>query len=151
AAERAIELDRKEPLLSPPARESHVEAAPRGPSGFKRLLAFIGPDFTLFILCASALGVSGALLGAHYVLRLSTFLLPGLCVPGFVLVHFLRRPVSIVENRAGARAAFWRASRDSLRDWIPLVLVAVTFDNLENYTGLVRKTTIDSSLYNIDL
>ena len=34
-----------------------------------------------------------------------------------------------------------------LRSWVPLVLVAIVFDNLENYTGLVRKLTIDKSLY----
>jgi len=31
------------------------------------------------------------------------------------------------------------------------VLVAIVFDNLENYTGLVRKTTIDATLYHLDL
>ena len=33
----------------------------------------------------------------------------------------------------------------TLRDWMPLVFVAVVFDNLENYTGLVRPTTIDAT------
>ena len=42
-------------------------------------------------------------------------------------------------------------ARAALRDWAPLVFVAVVFDNLENYTGLVRQTTIDATLYHIDL
>jgi hypothetical protein len=148
-AERAIELDRKDPIV--PAREAHAEAAPAAGGVVRTVLARLGPDFTLFILCATALAVVGQLFGAHYVLRLSTFLLPGLVAPGFIIVHFFRRPLGIVQDRPGARATFWRESRNSLRDWIPLVLVAVTFDNLENYTGLVRKTTIDASLYNIDV
>lgn len=102
------------------------------------LLALLGPDFTLCIMCATALGIVGPLFGAHYVLRLSTMLLPGLVAPGILAVHALRG-----RFRADALA--------TLRDWTPLVFVAIVFDNLENYTGLVRKLTIDGTLHRIDL
>ena len=101
------------------------------------LVAAMGPDLTLCLACAAALAIVGRLFGAHYVLRLSTMLLPGLVAPGIMVVHLLRG-----RFRAEALA--------TLRDWLPLVFVAVVFDNLENYTGLVRPTTIDATLYHID-
>ncbi|HEY1585662.1 MAG TPA: phosphatase PAP2 family protein [Polyangia bacterium] len=102
------------------------------------LLAAMGPDVTLCILCAAALAVVGRLFGAHYVLRLSTMLLPGLVAPGILVIHALR-------------GRFRDEALATLRDWMPLVFVAVVFDNLENYTGLVRATTIDATLHHIDL
>jgi membrane-associated phospholipid phosphatase len=102
------------------------------------LLLQLGPDFTLCILCVTALLVVGQLFGAHYVLRLSTMLLPGLVAPGILIVH-------------GLRGRFRSDALATLRDWAPLVFVAVVFDNLENYTGLVRKLTIDGTLHRIDL
>jgi hypothetical protein len=85
-----------------------------------RVAAWLGPDFTLFFACASALAVVGRLFGAHYVLRLSTMLLPGLVAPGLVAVHLARH------GRAGLAAT----ARAAVRDWAPLVLVAIVFDNL---------------------
>jgi membrane-associated phospholipid phosphatase len=102
------------------------------------LLAALGPDITLCLLCASALAVVGHFFGAHYVLRLSTMLLPGLVAPGILVVALLR-------------GKFREEALGTLRDWLPLVFVAVVFDNLENYTALVRPLVIDSTLYNIDV
>lgn len=126
------------------------EAAAPAPT-WQRVLAWLGPDFTLFILFASALLTVGQLFGAHYVLRLSTMLLPGCVAPGIILVRALPRLRALVANRPGARAELRRIAVGAVRDWAPLVLVAVVFDNLENYTGLVRKVTIDASLYRFDV
>jgi membrane-associated phospholipid phosphatase len=102
------------------------------------LFASLGPDITLCLACAAALAIVGRLFGAHYVLRLSTMLLPGLVAPGILVIHLLR-------------GKFRDDALATLRDWLPLVFVAVVFDNLENYTGLVRATTIDAYLYRIDV
>ena len=125
--------------------------SPVAPPRTTRLFALLGPDLTLFALCATALLVVGQLFGSHYVLRLSTMLLPGLVAPGIVLVYLARNAGDVFGDRAGARVALARFTRATFRDWLPLVLVAIVFDNLENYTGLVRATTIDASLYHIDL
>jgi membrane-associated phospholipid phosphatase len=78
-------------------------------------------------------------------------LLPGCVAPGILIVNFLPRARAILRGDADARARFRSASLSTLRDWAPLVFVAVVFDNLENYTALVRPITIDASLYHIDL
>ncbi len=136
---------------SPPQRATGTAAPIVARPLRLRLAAALGPDFTLFILCATALGVVGNLFGAHYVLRLSTMLLPGLVAPGIVAIYFVRHAGPVVRNAPGARARLAQTARETARDWLPLVLVAIVFDNLENYTGLVRATTIDASLYHIDL
>jgi membrane-associated phospholipid phosphatase len=124
--------------MSVPARSLPVAEPEPAPPPASGILAALGPDITLCLLCAAALAVVGRLFGAHYVLRLSTMLLPGLVAPGILAI-------------AALRGRFRAEALGTLRDWAPLVFVAVVFDNLENYTGLVRKLTIDNTLYHIDL
>lgn len=126
-------------------------APPSSLTGFQRLLAWLGPDFTLFALFATVLTIVGRLFGSHYELKLSTMLLPGLVAPGIIIVRSVSRLRGVLADAPGARAEWRRMAIGAFRDWVPLVLVAVVFDNLENYTGLVRKLTIDQSLYNIDV
>jgi membrane-associated phospholipid phosphatase len=116
-----------------------------------RLLALLGPDLTMCLVFAAALVTVGRRFGAHYVLRLSTMLLPGCVAPGLILVQAARRARRLVAGEAAARVELGRSARAALRDWTPLVVVALVFDNLENYTGLVRATTIDASLYHLDV
>src|SRR5262245_17719479 len=118
-------------------------------SRLRRALALLGPDFTLFFVFLTLLVVIGRLFGAHYVVRLSTMLLPGLAAPGIILVRFLPRARSVFANAPGARADMARIARSTVRDWLPLVLVATVFDNLEDYTGIIRKVPIDDWLYKI--
>ncbi len=99
----------------------------------------------------SILLVVGRVFGAHYVVRLSTMLLPGLAAPGIILVRFFPRARRVLANVAGARAEMVQIARSTVRDWLPLVLVATVFDNLEDYTGIIRKVPIDDYLYRIDL
>ena len=122
-----------------PIADSFVTAV--APPRAARLAAILGPDLTLFALCAAALVIVGRLFGSHYVLRLSTVLLPGLVAPGIVGLYFARHASDLVGGRAGARAALAAFARQTFRDWLPLVLVAIVFDNLESYTGLVRATS----------
>jgi membrane-associated phospholipid phosphatase len=120
-------------------------------SAARRAIALLGPDFTLFFAFLAILLVVGAAFGAHFTLRLSTMLLPGLVAPGLILVRFLLNARAIVADTPNARAQFKQQALGSLRDWVPLVLVACVFDNLEDYTGIIRKVPIDDVLYKIDL
>jgi membrane-associated phospholipid phosphatase len=120
-------------------------------SARRRAFAFLGPDFTLFFAFLAILLTVGRIFGAHYVLRLSTMLLPGLVAPGLILVRFIPRAKAILGDAPGARADFKQIALGALRDWMPLVLVTMVFDHLEDYTGIIRKVPIDDYLYRIDL
>jgi membrane-associated phospholipid phosphatase len=124
---------------------------PEPPSLPRQLLALLGPDFTLFFFFLAILIVIGRVFGAHYVVRLSTMLLPGLAAPGIILVRFFARARRVFADEPGARAEMAQIARSTVRDWLPLVLVAAVFDNLEDYTGIIRKVPIDSYLYKLDL
>lgn len=125
--------------------------APPPPSRGRRLLELLGPDFALFFFFLTILVVVGRIFGAHYVVRLSTMLLPGLAAPGIILVKLIPRLRAIVADAPGARVDARRMALGTLRDWMPLVLVAAVFDNLEDYTGIIRKIPIDDWLYKADL
>lgn len=111
----------------------------------------IGPDFVIFFALLGVLLVVGHFFGAHYVVKLSTMLLPGLAAPGIILVRFLPRARAIFADEPGARVEMRHIAVGTIRDWLPLVLVATVFDNLENYTGVIRKVPIDDWLYRTDV
>lgn len=139
-----------QPVLKlPELAPSPAQLSP--PSRARRVLALLGPDFTLFFFFLTILLVVGRIFGAHYVVRLSTMLLPGLAAPGIILVKLLLRFKPLVNDEPGARADAKKMALGTIRDWMPLVLVATVFDNLEDYTGIIRKVPIDDWLYKIDM
>jgi membrane-associated phospholipid phosphatase len=54
-------------------------------------------------------------------------------------------------NTGDERAKFYAAAKRILRDWGPMILLVVVFENLHAYTGLIRKIPIDEKLYNLDV
>jgi hypothetical protein len=58
---------------------------------------------------------------------------------------------AIVLERPGARSEATRALRGILRDGGPVILIMWLFQSLETYTGVIRQTSIDGSLYRADL
>jgi len=138
-----------EPVLKlPPLVPSPAQAAP---TRFRRAVELLGPDFALFFFFLAILLVVGRIFGAHYVVRLSTMLLPGLAAPGIILVKMFSRWKRVWNDAPGARAEAKKMALGTVRDWLPLVLVATVFDNLEDYTGIIRKVPIDDWLYKIDM
>ena len=73
-------------------------------------------------------------------------LLPGLAAPGIILVKMFSRWKRVWNDAPGARAEARKMALGTVRDWLPLVLVATVFDNLEDYTGIIRKVPIDDWL-----
>jgi PAP2 superfamily protein len=139
-----------QPILKlPELVPSPAQGAPR--SRVRRAIELLGPDFTLFFFFLTILLVVGRVFGAHYVVRLSTMLLPGLAAPGIILVKMFPRLKAVWNDVPGARAEAKKMALGTIRDWLPLVLVATVFDNLEDYTGIIRKVPIDDWLYRIDM
>jgi hypothetical protein len=58
---------------------------------------------------------------------------------------------AIALDRPGARSEATRAIRGILRDGGPVILIMWLFQSLETYTGVIRQTSIDSTLYRADL
>ena len=58
---------------------------------------------------------------------------------------------SVLLRRPDAVGALRRALLRVLYDWGPLVVVMWMFENLEPYTGVIRKVAVDQQLYELDL
>jgi hypothetical protein len=116
-----------------------------------RLLAFLGPDYTLLAVFTLVLLVLGVTYGAHWVWKEGPIYLSAFSALVMVAVRFLADARGVLADRPGARRDFALASWRIVRDWGPLLLVATVFENLETYTGLIRKAPIDDALYKIDV
>jgi membrane-associated phospholipid phosphatase len=130
-----------------PAR-NEIGAVPTQ-STARRVIAALGPDFTLFFFTLAVMLTLGAIYGQRYTLRTSTMLLPGLIAPGIIFMRFLGNAREIVGN-AKVRSAFIRESLGTCRDWLPLCCVELVFDNLEDFTAVIPSKAIDDILYNFD-
>jgi membrane-associated phospholipid phosphatase len=126
--------------------------APRAESPLVRALAFLGPDFTFFLFFLGVFISLGVIFGGrfHVAGEGSIVIVTGLAA-GLVGIRFFYRARSIVLDVGDERAKFYAAAKRILRDWGPMILLVVVFENLHAYTGLIRKIPIDEHLYNIDM
>jgi membrane-associated phospholipid phosphatase len=120
-------------------------------SGLRRWLAFLGPDYTLFFVFFFALVGLGLSYGAHWVWREGPIVLSAMAAALMMLGSFLGRARGVILGRGRSRRELARACLQIVRDWGPLFLLAIVFENLETYTGLLRKISIDDALYKMDL
>jgi membrane-associated phospholipid phosphatase len=129
---------------------SEPPASRRGP--LARGLALLGPDFSMFLLFLAVFVALGAIYGAHFhVAGESTIAIASGIAGGLLAVRFAWRARAIVVGEGAARAEYLGAARRILRDWGPLILLTVVFENLHAYTGLIRKAPIDDALYALDV
>ena len=117
----------------------------------RRALAAIGPDFGMVIAFTLALAIVVAVYGGTYKWTEGPILISGGIGIGLVGVRFAWRAPQIVLGIGDERAGFAAAARRILRDWGPLLAVMWLFENLESYTGVIRKTAIDGYLYRADV
>src|SRR5947209_4380464 len=129
--------------------DRELSAEPPPPSTARRVIAALGPDFSLFFFTLTVMLTLGAIYGQRYQLRTSTMLLPGLIAPGIIVMRFIVNAREIISNGA-VRRAFVRESLGTCRDWLPLCCVELVFDNLEDFTAVIPNTPIDDILYNWD-
>jgi membrane-associated phospholipid phosphatase len=121
------------------------------PSPVARVLAFLGPDFTLFLFFLSVFVGLGVIYGGSFhVGGEGSIAIAGGIGLGLVAIRFCYRAPSIVAGHGDARAEFLDAARRILRDWGPMILLVIVFENLHQFTGVIRKVPIDDTLYAID-
>jgi membrane-associated phospholipid phosphatase len=135
------------PSLAPPA----ATAAPEGPT-LRRALAYLGPDFSLFLIFfAIFIGLTIGFGGHFHVAGEGSIMIAGGIGAGLIAIRFLWRAPAILGGRGEERDRFFTASRRVLRDWGPMILIVVVFENLHSYTGLIRTVPIDARLYELDV
>src|SRR5438874_12377362 len=129
-----------------------LPAEEAAPTPVTRTLAFLGPDFTLFLFFLAIFASLALVYGAHF-----HFLGEGSIVIacgiglGLIGVRFAWRAPQILADVGDERARFYDAARRILRDWGPLILVVILYENLHAFTGIIRKVPIDDALYALDV
>ncbi len=112
-----------------------------------RALAWIGPDFGLVIAFTATLLVLLAIYGGTFRWKEGPILISAGIGAGLIAMRVAWRALRR-ELRTGDVT---RIAREVLVDWGPVILIMWLFQNLETYTGIIRTTTIDDSLYRADV
>jgi membrane-associated phospholipid phosphatase len=116
-----------------------------------RVMAWIGPDFGLVAAFAAVLAVLVAAYGGSFKWTEGPIVISAGIAAGLSVARLAWRGRAIALNYPGARSEFVRAVRAILRDWGPVIGIMWLFQCLETYTGVIRQTSIESSLYRADL
>jgi hypothetical protein len=147
------------PAEASPARSpapSHAETAEAGaaaprPSGLVRAATALGPDLALAIVFLTALAALVAEFGASFVWAKGPILVAGGILLSLIAVALVRRVPAMVRGAPEAWPDFATAAGRIIRDWAPFTLIMWAFESMETYTGVIRKTGIDATLYRLDL
>ena len=132
-------------------RTDDVSRAPVRGAALTRALAWLGPDFGLVALFTAGLVGLIAAYGGRFRWQEGPILISTAIGAGLIAARFAWRAPSIVRGAPGARAAFAQSARNIAVDWGPLILIMWLFQNLEPYTGVIRETSIDPVLYDLDV
>lgn len=134
------------------AQVRSVEAVPAPrPNAVLRAAILLGPDLGLAIVFLVALAALVAEFGASFVWAKGPVLWAGGILLSLMVVAFVRRLPALVRGAPGAWRDFRAAARRVLRDWAPFTIIMWAFESMETYTGVIRKTGIDTTLYRMDL
>ena len=125
--------------------------APRPSSSPLRIAAALGPDFGLTILFLGVLAALIAGFGASFVWTNGPILYPAGILLSLVVIALARRAPAIWRGVPGAWRDLGAAVRRVVRDWAPFTIIMWAFESMETYTGVIRRTGIDDTLYRIDL
>lgn len=122
------------------------------PRWLQRLIFFVGPDILFLGKFCIVLGVLVAIYGhqanlLRHVLAVALLL----CMMGAaVAVAFAAHAGAILRGDRARRREFFARSLQVLRDWMPLILLLMIYENFHDLTYLVRPTIVDATLRHID-
>jgi membrane-associated phospholipid phosphatase len=121
------------------------------PKALRQVATVLGPDLGLAIVFLVALAALVAEFGASFVWAKGPILVAGGILLSLLVVAFVRRAPALLRGAPGAGTDFRAAARRVIRDWAPFTIIMWAFESMETYTGVIRKTGIDATLYRLDL
>jgi membrane-associated phospholipid phosphatase len=127
------------------------DTSPRKAALVMRVLARLGPDYTIFAVFATILVILTIIRPVPFRWRTYTVEMTGAAAILMILIRFIFRAPSILKNQSGVRREFRRSSLATLRDWGPIFLLSLVFANLEVYSTFFRDRVIDDYLYRFDM
>jgi membrane-associated phospholipid phosphatase len=118
---------------------------------WKRLLTRVGLDFLAIGFFVMVLATLMLAYGGRLHFAEGSVIWPTLILLVIVLTSFLGRAHRLLSGDAEVRREVIRRALSSIRDWSPLIILVLVYQNLRGLTGLIRPDAIDMSLYQLDI
>jgi membrane-associated phospholipid phosphatase len=116
----------------------------------QRLLFSIGADLLFLVAFIAVLAIICAIYGATPHLVHGSTYLPLVVMAVLIAVAFGARLRGILSGDRRQQVEFLRLALTMLRDWSPLILIIVVYDNFHDLTRVIRPHVVDDTLRQLD-
>ncbi len=123
----------------------------QGVPAWKWLITHVGLDFLAVGLFAAILLILTVSYGGRLHLVEGSVLLPTVILLVIVAVNVAGRGRRFLAGNSDERRAVGKQALRSIRDWSPLIVLVLVYENLRGLTGLIRKDNIDATLHALDV
>ena len=131
-------------FFEPTIQSSTVEARARS-------WTLLDPDMALAILVLMALSTLVWACGASFQWDTGPVVVCCGLMAGLLLFSTLRHLPTALAKPSVASVPLWANARATARDWTPLMILIWAFQSLQAYTEVVRKSSVEGALYQLDL
>ncbi len=118
---------------------------------WKRVIARVGLDYLALALFLLIFGQLLLVYGAHVRFRDGSVIWPTVVLVAIIAARFASRIARSGWNDVAARRDAAHEAAVTLRDWVPLILLILVYENLRGLTGHIRPDNIDGWLYDADV
>jgi membrane-associated phospholipid phosphatase len=117
----------------------------------KPVLARVGLDVLAVVAFLTVLAILNLVYGANGRLIEGSVVWPAVVVAVMVGGSLVSRARGLLVNDTGVRRDFVRRTSEIIRDWVPLIVLILVYENLYGFTGLIRPDSIEMELYRLDV
>jgi membrane-associated phospholipid phosphatase len=118
---------------------------------WKRILVGVGPDYLAVALFLSAFATLAVLYRGSVHLMEGSVIWPLVVLAAIVMFTVLGHARGLASRQADVRHEVRRQALRTVRDWLPLIMLILVYENLRSLTGLIRPQPIDMQLYALDV
>ena len=121
---------------------------------FRRKIFLLGPDGIALIVFTLFWMVLIIIYGGKIHFVEGSTVLPSIILVGLVAISaisYLRYLWAHKNAAEKVKESFFKRLVRLIRDWIPLIALIAVYETLREYTGIIRKDSIDSILYLLDV
>jgi len=119
----------------------------------RRFFSFIGPNNTILFIYFILMLVIFGIYGAKF--KLDHFKLWSILLSTVLVIYLTTTIAHHIKHKEEEPVSFlvfaWRRLWKFAKDWFPLVALVTIYENLREYTGIIRTDQIDAYLYRADV
>jgi membrane-associated phospholipid phosphatase len=124
---------------------------PIRPRWWRRAVARSGLDLLALVLFSVVLAVLAVVYGGRLHFVEGSVIWPLVVLCGIVVVSFAGRARGLMAHDPAVRREVVGRALGTVRDWLPVILLVLVYENLRSLTGLIRPVPIDAQLHALDV